>query len=292
MIKAGEIEELTEKFHKTGDITGKEADKIYALFSKNCQATKMNPASSKVDVALLEAFRTWFAEIEKAVDEGRAGIFLSTVNVDYNYSFTEKLNPLDKIRRFGIYGSLWENLPKELNGQTVFPDIKRIGWLRRYGLYDLVADMEVSPLAGRAVDPEIEIRRLSNEIIDKPDDLIGILFSLSVNQLDIPCVSLSVFPRPSSERFLLPKEINEKLEAVKSMWEPILEILISSGVLKAYELNRNKNLLYYINNTDIPAWRAGVKKFTDIFNFINRDCIFKKEKKELLEEGWWMEIDR
>ena len=73
MIKAGEIEELIEKF--TGDITGKEADKIYALFSKNCQATKMNPASSKVDVALLEAFRTWFAEIEKAVDEGSVKMY-------------------------------------------------------------------------------------------------------------------------------------------------------------------------------------------------------------------------
>ncbi len=262
MIKAGEIEELTEKFRKTGDITGKEADKIYALFSKNCQATKMNPASSKVDVALLEAFRTWFAEIEKAVDEGRAGIFLSTVNVDYNYLFAEKLNSLDKIRRFGIYGSLWDNLPKELNGQVVFPDIKRLGWLRRYGLYDLVAGMEVSPLAGDAVDPEIKIRRLSDEIIDKPDDLIGILFSLSVNQLDIPCVSLSSFPGLSSAKFMMPEKINKRLKAVKSMWEPILETLISSGVLKTYKTDYKKDPVYYINNRDIPAWRAGVKSLS------------------------------
>ena len=48
MIKADELKELVKKFQETGDITKKESDKIYALFSKNCQATKMNPASSKL----------------------------------------------------------------------------------------------------------------------------------------------------------------------------------------------------------------------------------------------------
>ena len=198
--------------------------------------------------------------------------------------------------QLGIYGSLWENLPKELNGQTVFPDIKRIGWLRRYGLYDLVAGMEVSPLAGDAVDPEIKIRRLSDEIIDKPDDLIGILFSLSVNQLDIPCVSLSSFPGLSSAKFMMPEKINKRLKAVKNEWEPIRKTLITSGVLRAYKTNDKKDPIYCIDNRDFSSWETGVSKFIDIFEPLIREeeliNTFNsvKEKENLIDECF--EIER
>ncbi len=294
MIKAGEIEELIEKF--TGDITEKEADKIYALFSKSCRATKMNPASSKVDVGLLRAFRTWFTEVKKAIDEGRTGMFLSTVSLDYDRSFTEKLNPLDRVRRFGAYGSFREKLPKELKGQTFFSEINRAGWLRRYSLYDSVASMKVSLPAGEAINPEVKIRGLSGKIIDKPDDLIGILFSLSVNRLNIPCVSLAFFPGLSSEKFLLPEQIDRALKAVKNEWEPIRKTLITSGVLRAYKTNDKKDPIYCIDNRDFSSWETGVSKFIDIFEPLIREeeliNTFNsvKEKENLIDECF--EIER
>lgn len=283
MIKANELKELVKKFQETGDITKKESDKIYALFSKNCQATKMNPASSKVDVELLRAFHMWFAEVKKAVDEGRTGMFLSTVKLDYSHSFTEKLNPLDRISRFGAHGSLREKLPKELKGQALFPEINRAGWLRRYGLYDLVAKMEV---AGKATDPEIKIHRLLNEGVDSPEDLIDILFGLSVDRLDIPCASFAVFPGLPSEKYLLPKEINKNLESVKNRWKPIQETLISSGVLKAYRLNDKK--VYRINNKNVSEWESGVNKFIEVFKYSMK----KEERIKQPDDDHWFEISR
>lgn len=40
MIKADELKELVKKFQETGDITKKESDKIYALFSKTVKQPK------------------------------------------------------------------------------------------------------------------------------------------------------------------------------------------------------------------------------------------------------------
>ena len=73
------IYQLTRKLEKEGDISLKEADGIFSLFSENLLNTKLNINSSKFDAGLVSNLGRWFQVVAEKIRKGERGNFIFTV---------------------------------------------------------------------------------------------------------------------------------------------------------------------------------------------------------------------
>lgn len=89
------IYQLTWKLKKEGDITLKEADWIYSLFSENSLKTKLNINSSKFDAGLIYALEEWFQTVAEKIRKGERGNFIFTVYLK-NIIYSDFLYPAKK----------------------------------------------------------------------------------------------------------------------------------------------------------------------------------------------------
>lgn len=81
------IYQLTRKLEKEGDISLKEADGIFSLFSENLLNTKLNINSSKFDIGLVNTLERWFQVVAEKIRKGERGNFIFTVylkSIKYN----------------------------------------------------------------------------------------------------------------------------------------------------------------------------------------------------------------
>ncbi len=76
---ATKIYQLTRKLEKEGDISLKEADGIFSLFSENLLNTKLNINSSKFDTGLVSNLGRWFQVVVEKIRKGERGNFIFTV---------------------------------------------------------------------------------------------------------------------------------------------------------------------------------------------------------------------
>lgn len=76
---ANEIRQLTQKLKDQGDISLKEADRIYSLFSENSIKTKLNCYSRKYDRELLLSLEEWYNAAAEEIKKGRRGNFIFTI---------------------------------------------------------------------------------------------------------------------------------------------------------------------------------------------------------------------
>jgi len=76
---ANEIRQLTQKLKTQGDISLKEADRIYSLFSENSIKTKLNCYSRKYDRELLLSLEEWYNAAAEEIKRGRRGNFIFTI---------------------------------------------------------------------------------------------------------------------------------------------------------------------------------------------------------------------
>lgn len=74
-----EIIELTKKLKDQGDISLKEADRIFSLLSKSSLNTKLNCYSSKANGFLINAVGEWFQAVAEKIKEGKRGNFIFTI---------------------------------------------------------------------------------------------------------------------------------------------------------------------------------------------------------------------
>lgn len=82
------IYQLTRKLEKEGDISLKEADGIFSLFSENLLNTKLNINSSKFDAGLVSNLGRWFQVVAEKIRKGERGNFIFTVYLKYtNFSY-------------------------------------------------------------------------------------------------------------------------------------------------------------------------------------------------------------
>lgn len=97
------IYQLTRKLEKEGDISLKEADGIFSLFSENSRNTKLNINSSKFDAGLIGALEEWYKVVAEKIREGKRGNFIFTVYLNRNRKFhSEFLYPARRaLREYG-----------------------------------------------------------------------------------------------------------------------------------------------------------------------------------------------
>lgn len=93
---AKEISKLTRKLKMQGDISLKEANKIFALLSQNSLSTKLNPNSSRADNSLINALGKWFWAVADRIKQGKRGNFIFTVGIA-NFMFHNLCDPKDLV---------------------------------------------------------------------------------------------------------------------------------------------------------------------------------------------------
>ncbi len=85
------IHQLIQKLEREDDISLKEADQIFSLFSKNSRKTILNPNSSYFDGALIESLTEWYEAVGEKIRKGKRGNFIFTIYLDYDKKFFNKL---------------------------------------------------------------------------------------------------------------------------------------------------------------------------------------------------------
>lgn len=84
------IYELIQKLETQGDITLKEADWIYSLFSDDAIYTALNPISPKFNDELSKALKDWYKIVAQKIEEGHRGNFIFTI-IFSEYAYINKL---------------------------------------------------------------------------------------------------------------------------------------------------------------------------------------------------------
>lgn len=81
---ADKVAQLTQKLKEQNDISLKEANWIYSLYSPNCERTKLNEYSSKFDVELVAALTEFYDTVAQKIQQGCRGNFFFSVRLDRN----------------------------------------------------------------------------------------------------------------------------------------------------------------------------------------------------------------
>jgi len=104
------IRRLTRKLEEQGDITLKEADKIYSLFSEDAVKTVFNnPISPEYDHGLIQALEDWFHAVTEKIKAGERGNFIFTIHLDDNFyckNMYKAVEVIDTLRDRGTFEDL------------------------------------------------------------------------------------------------------------------------------------------------------------------------------------------
>ena len=84
------IRQLIQKLEGEDDISLKEADQIFSLFSENSRKTILNPNSSHFNGALVEILTEWYEAVGEKIRNGKRGNFIFTICLDYDKKFFNK----------------------------------------------------------------------------------------------------------------------------------------------------------------------------------------------------------
>lgn len=79
MKEIEELSRLTEKLKKEGEISQKEADWIFSLFSDKNLKTKLNPNSRRFDRFLSNVVNRWFEAVYDLLKDNKRGNFVTTI---------------------------------------------------------------------------------------------------------------------------------------------------------------------------------------------------------------------
>lgn len=108
---ANKIRQFTQKLETQGDITLKEADEIYSLFSDNAIYTALNPISPKFNEKLSKALKDWYEVVAQKIKEGRRGNFIFTVIFSEHTYIDKLLLPAHQaIKEHGTFDILYDVL--------------------------------------------------------------------------------------------------------------------------------------------------------------------------------------
>ncbi len=102
---APKIQQLTQKLKQQGDITLKEADKIYSLFSEKAAKTVFNFGAPEYDYKLIQALEEWFHAVAEKIKAGERGNFIFTVCLDDNFYYKNLFQAVDVINALKEHGS-------------------------------------------------------------------------------------------------------------------------------------------------------------------------------------------
>lgn len=121
---APKIQQLTQKLKQQGDITLKEADKIYSLFSENAAKTVFNFGSPEYDYKLIQALENWFHAVTEKIKSGQRGNFIFTVHLDDNFyckNMYQAVEVIDALRERGSFEDLCNVIMLDEKFYPTFP---------------------------------------------------------------------------------------------------------------------------------------------------------------------------
>ncbi len=117
---ADDVYRLTRKLDEQGDISLKEADWIYSLFSIKMLRTKLNPHSTGADGELMKALGAWFDTAAKKIERGCRGNFIFTIILVENLS---KSLPKNMRQPDGFIYEVQKKARKNLEGHGQVEDL-------------------------------------------------------------------------------------------------------------------------------------------------------------------------
>ncbi len=117
---ADSVYRLIRKLDKQNDISLKEADWIYALFSPSMLRTKLNPNSFKADRDLMDALKGWYQVVAQKIEQSHRGNFIFTITL---VESLPKSLPKNTGRPGSFINEVQKNARKSLEKHGHFEDL-------------------------------------------------------------------------------------------------------------------------------------------------------------------------
>jgi len=242
------IQQLKQKLKEQGDITLKEADRIYSLFSENAAKTVFNFGSPEYDYKLIQALEDWFHVVAEKIKAGQRGNFIFTIHLDDNFyckNMYQAVEVIDTLKEYGSFEDLCNVImvDEKFYSALPFKNLLKKDSLGAYKLQSLRAGMLNYPFKTRAG-------------------------TYTISQVMKKFVPITIPTRPGVLAVDWFKMLfNSETDGLRSPWtlgESEIKPCIISAFLK-YE--------------DIPCIAAADIRFTNQFSvFVSKDKVFIMKK--------------
>ena len=115
------IQQLTWKLKEQGDISPKEADGIYSLYSPKTMETILYPYSFSYDPELVRALEGWYKVVAEKVEKGERGNFIFTVSLFLWFHDIYVRPAREALKKHGTFEDLCSNVMIDYNLGSLFP---------------------------------------------------------------------------------------------------------------------------------------------------------------------------
>jgi len=315
------IRRLTRKLNEQGDITPKEADKIYSLFSEDAVKTIFNFGTPEYDRKLVQALEDWFCAVTEKIKAGERGNFIFTVHLDDNFyckNMYQAVKVIDTLRERGTFEDLCSVIMLDEKFYPAFPFknlFKKDDDTNTYKLQSPRAGMFYYPFkagAGTYTISQIMKKFVPFAVSVLPgvlvNGLFGLIFNSEINTRTlwtlgitelkprvlssflkhnhIPCI---VAADTYSEEFLIFVEKDKAFimkKALEVPFEKLVENALYNGVIDqkaARKLLNNNSLFKFPTQKFIDA----SVKYLDKVVQINME--WKKTREAVEKDNKWLE---
>ncbi len=325
-----ELDELTEKLKKENDVTWEEAENIYELTGVDYLRYEFNPVSEYYDGKLLTSYVNWGKTALQKVMEGHRGNFLASLRFNWKEDdpksasmlascmkpITDRmlpmLDPIDRATDIVVSAGFVKKFDKtEGNSKPLMIGSPRIGYIRSYqdtditgrrkpfGYYDVLK--EYVPVS------YITDFSLLNGIIDdclekdgfclKTTTFLSMATMKMMDVMDIPYVTVKYADWNAKykimntlEAVLTDEATAKRLDLLANGRDKLVMSLLRGRLVNFQRDKLGDYLLSRLNLNTVLV--AGTPILCDMYSEILRMEKFREEKKKLVEEDDWMEIDR
>lgn len=321
-----ELDELTEKLKKENDVTWEEAENIYELTGVDYLRYEFNPVSEYYDGKLLTSYVNWGKTALQKVMEGHRGNFLTSLRFNWSVGvpkfasymkpITDRmlpiLDPIDRATDIVVSAGFVKKFDKtEENSKPLMIGSPRIGYIRSYqetdvasrrkpfGYYDILK--EYVPVS------YITDFSLLNGIIDdclekdgfclKTTTFLSMATIKMMDAMNIPYVMVKYadwnakYKIMNTLEVILTDEVTAKrLDLLADNRDRLVKPLLRDGLVN-FQRDKLGDRLFSQLNLNI-ALVAGTSVLCDMYSEIQRMEELKEEKKKLVEEDGWLEIER
>jgi len=307
-----DLEELTEKLKKEGDISLKEADRVFSLFSRKNLNTKLTPKSRDFDPLLGAVVNGWFEAVYALLGSDKRGNFVTTIplekldleNLLIEANFIDKcrksLSDEDCFTLLMVGEKTFKSLPERT--KKLFRE-ETYGYEKYYCFYNYRAGI-YSRLNEVTKD-------LEPVLTSRWPDLCGIGFKLAVGALGpdssewLACSEEAYFIAVASfmkvygispvcvkfsdrKTFLAAdrKDLPVMEEVLEFPFEALVQNAVDEGIIsqKMARALKNNNPIRSFPVADFADMCARVLKFT-----VDANAEFIKMRREI-EEGKWLDV--
>lgn len=318
---APKIQQLTQKLKQQGDITLKEADKIYSLFSENAVKTVFSPISPEYDYKLIQALEEWFHAVTEKIKAGERGNFIFTIHLDDNFyckNMYQAIEVIDALKEHGNFEDLCNIIMIDEKLYSAFPFKKLLkkDELGAYKIQSMRAGMLNYPIKTDAgtctisqimkkfvpvtvsVFPGVLVTDLFELIFNLEISTVRTLWTLGISELkprilssflkyeNIPCIAAA--DTNSKELFVFMEKDKAFItkKALEIPFEKLIENALCSGIID------QKAARKLLNNN--PLFKFPAQKFIDasvkyLDKVVQMNVEWKKAREAVEKDSKWLE---